>query len=496
MLNVSSISKKILIPTVAISVLFFIALGLILSFSNRSDVESLLQSKAQSVSNLLIKMGGVYMDNFDFMPLEKIAEEAMRDKDVEYVGFFDLSGKRVAGKEPLTGKDVIQQEHDVVSQDGQRVGKMKVGYNSGTLKKNISKNATTIFIICSVGLVGFTFGFLILMRTMVIKPVQDTVDLLKDIATGEGDLTRRLPQNSDDEIGQLAKWFNTFMARLQENVGTVQVSTGSVSTSSVELEATAESITRNFKELVVQTEQTVSAITQISQTILDVAKNASDSAEASGDASKIAQTGKNAVERSVQGMGRIAQTVSAASETIGELGRSSVQIGNIVKVIDEIADQTNLLALNAAIEAARAGEQGRGFAVVADEVRKLAERTGRATKEISEMIKKIQVDTGKSVESMSAGKAEVEQGVHLVEEARTSLNLIVDASNKALDMVQRIATASEELSMSSEEISRNMESIMGISHSSSSAVEQVKSAARDLASLSNELQRRMGTFKV
>ena len=193
---------------------------------------------------------------------------------------------------------------------------------------------------------------------------------------------------------------------------------------------------------------------------------------------------------------RIAQTVRESTTTIGDLGTSSSEIGNIIQVIDDIADQTNLLALNAAIEAARAGEHGRGFAVVADEVRKLAERTSKATKEITDMISKIQADTEKSVQSMDSGSTEVQEGVALATEAMGSLELIVASSEKGKDMVHRIAAASEQQSAAAEDVSSNMESILEITRRSSNSTKEILTTSQELENLSNDLQALAGLFKV
>jgi methyl-accepting chemotaxis protein len=181
---------------------------------------------------------------------------------------------------------------------------------------------------------------------------------------------------------------------------------------------------------------------------------------------------------------------------VRELGKSSDQIGEIISVIDDIADQTNLLALNAAIEAARAGEQGRGFAVVADEVRKLAERTTKATKEIAGMIKKIQVDTAGAVSSMEQGTGEVEKGKQLADRAGASLQEIVGVSQKVTDMVTQIAAASEEQSSASEQISKNVEAISKVTGETAQGTQQIARAAEDLNRLTEKLQELTSRFTV
>jgi methyl-accepting chemotaxis protein len=195
-------------------------------------------------------------------------------------------------------------------------------------------------------------------------------------------------------------------------------------------------------------------------------------------------------------MKRIAGVVKKSSHTIQALGRSSKQIGEIVSVINEIADQTNLLALNAAIEAARAGEQGRGFAVVADEVRKLAERTTKATKEIASMIKSIQKDTEEAVYSMDEGTREVDNGIGLADKAGASLKEIMQVSQRVADMVTEIAAASEEQSRAGEEISNNVESINKLAEQTATRTQQVARSAEDLDRLTETLRQVVSQFKL
>ena len=202
------------------------------------------------------------------------------------------------------------------------------------------------------------------------------------------------------------------------------------------------------------------------------------------------------MDETIRGMERISEVVRKSAETVQELGNSSNQIGEIIQVIDDIADQTNLLALNAAIEAARAGEQGRGFAVVADEVRKLAERTTKATKEIAAMIKKIQKDTVGAVESMQQGTEEVQKGKELARKAGTSLNEIITGAQKVVDIITQVAAASEEQSSTSEQISKSIESISSVTQQSAGGVQQIAHAAEDLNRLTVNLQELVANFKI
>jgi methyl-accepting chemotaxis protein len=492
-----SLGWKFLVPTIVFLVVVLGVLGAVLSTSANGRVREMMNSKAETVAGFLVTMGADHIENFDFLALETLSRELMKDGDLAFVFFEDASGKRLAGTVPPQDvSSLLVLTRHIRSGGGDELGRLTVGYSTQALARSTRAGFAITVVGIIVAAVALGFGILFLLRTYITGPIGETVEFLRGVAEGQGDLTKRLPEGGKDEMGELAHWFNAFMANLQGIVRTTQSSAGSVSSSSTELESTANHVIKSAGEMISQTGQVATAMTEMSQTILDVAKNAGDAASASGEVSKIADNGRGSVDKTVHGMHRISSTVISAAETIGQLGASSSEIGNIIRVIDDIADQTNLLALNAAIEAARAGEQGRGFAVVADEVRKLAERTGRATAEITEMIEKIQADTDKSVASMSAGRSEVEEGVKLVEEARRSLDMIVDASNNALSMVQRIAVASEELSTTAENVSENMETILNITQSSSSSMEQVKVASENLARLSSDLHAQIGAFRV
>jgi methyl-accepting chemotaxis protein len=235
---------------------------------------------------------------------------------------------------------------------------------------------------------------------------------------------------------------------------------------------------------------------EMSATVMQVSESSNKAAEASQHAAETARRGGAIVEETVTRMRVIADSVSATAKKVEELGKSSDQIGRIIGVIDDIADQTNLLALNAAIEAARAGEQGRGFAVVADEVRKLAERTTTATKEIAQMIQNIQDETGIAVSAMEQGTRQVEEGVSSTAKAGESLKEIIQMSEQVGEMITHIATAATQQSSATEQVNNNMDQIARLVKESAVGAQQSAKACQDLSSLALDLQKMVGEFKL
>jgi methyl-accepting chemotaxis protein len=312
----------------------------------------------------------------------------------------------------------------------------------------------------------------------------------------QGDLKVQLVIERDDSIGRLFSGFNDSIAHIREMLLKVSEALAATASASSEISSSTEQMAAGAQEQTQQATEVAGAVEEMSKTIVETTRNANLASEAAKASGLKAQEGGLAVMKTMEGMVRIADVVKQSAETVLALGRSSDQIGEIVQVIDDIADQTNLLALNAAIEAARAGEQGRGFAVVADEVRKLAERTTKATKEIATMIKQIQKDTTGAVQSMSRGTEEVETGRELAEKSSQSLQEIIDGSVNVVDVITQVAAASEQQASASEQISKNIEAISSVTQESAAGTQQIARAAEDLNQLTSNLQELLGQFSL
>ena len=355
-----------------------------------------------------------------------------------------------------------------------------------------SRNAIFAFLAISLIALALTAGWITRGITTGIAAL---VSSAKAIAAG--DLTAAdLPVRSHDELGELTTAINQMKVDLRNMIGAVAVTAERVASASEEISASANQQASGAETQKEESTHVAAAMQEMASTVLQVSENSSKAAQSARQAAERARQGGRIVEDSVSKMNAIAGSVSHTARQVEELGRSSDQIGEIVSVIDEIADQTNLLALNAAIEAARAGEQGRGFAVVADEVRKLAERTSKATKEISAMIKSIQTETRNAVDAMQEGTRQVQSGVETTSEAGRSLDDIIRTAEQVGDMIAQIATAVTQQSSATEEVTANIDRISKITRESASGAQQSARACNELSGLALDLQKVVSQFKL
>lgn len=325
-------------------------------------------------------------------------------------------------------------------------------------------------------------------------PISDSMKILDKLA--QGDLTERIIKNYNGDHQKLSDSINKVIDSLREITLKTANSVESTSLVGNQILSSTEKMAAGMQEQSMQINEVSASIEEMTRTILETTKNTFGAAEASTKAGKVAKEGGSIVAETIEGINRIAEIVTAGADTVEKLGKSSNQIGDIIQVINDIADQTNLLALNAAIEAARAGEQGRGFAVVADEVRKLAERTTKATKEIANMIKLIQSETQKAVEEMYSGKQEAIKGKQKAEVAGKSLQNIIAETDTVSQLIAQVAAASEQQSATAEEISHNIETILNVTNESAQGIQQIVKSAENLNNLTLALKDVVAAYKL
>lgn len=343
---------------------------------------------------------------------------------------------------------------------------------------------------------GLCFALGILLPKFAVGRLNALLERLKSIAEGDGDLTQRLEISGKDEFGQIAHEFNVFVANLQESIAQVVLVSTELAEKSNYIDQESNSTSQTADRQRQETTMAATAINEMSATVMEVARNTASAADSAKNADQCAVDGQKIVSTMAQGVEALAQEIETSSNAINLLKEDSLSVGTVLDVIRGIAEQTNLLALNAAIEAARAGEQGRGFAVVADEVRTLAQRTQESTQEIREVIERLQNGAETAVERMTGSSQKVGENVNAANTAGAALTNITEAVKQIVDLNVQIASAAEEQTSVTEEINRNMVNISEQTDITAESAQSLASAAQELRNLSSNLHQTVGRFRV
>ncbi|WP_312481399.1 methyl-accepting chemotaxis protein [Stutzerimonas nitrititolerans] len=377
---------------------------------------------------------------------------------------------------------------------GKPLGVLEVAMDRSHYADALADMRNTALIVAGIAI---ALGLLVaaLVARGIVRPIRVAVDAMRDIAAGEGDLTRRLEEHGRNEVAELGQAFNQFAEKVRRLVSEVAGSTSQVAAAAEEMSAITDEFNRDVAQQRHEIEQVATAMNEMTATVQDVARNAAQAAASAQAADREAQQGQQVVHETVSSIESVSVEVEHTASAIQRLEADSQSISAVLEVIRGVAEQTNLLALNAAIEAARAGEQGRGFAVVADEVRTLASRTQQSTLEIQQVIEQLQSGARNAAEVMHRGRAQVDSSVLQAQQAGSSLTSITIAVASISDMNVQIASAAEQQSAVSDEISQNVVNINQVTDRVTESASQTAQASSQLAHLAAGLQTLVGQFK-
>ena len=359
-----------------------------------------------------------------------------------------------------------------------------------------ARQALVMTSVIGLGVALLFLGLVVLLARGLVRPIRQVTSALVEIGGGGGDLTRRLDESRADELGDLARGFNRFIGGQRTLIAAVLATSERLRSAVAQVGQVVENTAGRSGQQQEMTDMVATAVHEMGLTVQEIARNASSAAQASQSARNEAQQAREVVGQSIGHIEHMSAEIGDAATAVGQLATQVASIDQVLAVIRGISEQTNLLALNAAIEAARAGEQGRGFAVVADEVRTLARRTQASTDEIQQMIARLKQGAETAVSSMRAGQAATGTGVEASQRTGQSLSAITEQVERISDMNTQVAAATEEQSSVTEEINRNVQGIADLAHANADEVRTCREDCQTLRGLADDLAKQMGSFRL
>lgn len=477
-----------------------------------------LESKADTVGNLIALTAVEFTLNFDFPSLLSLQENAQKDPDIAYVKLLKPTREQMVQNSRQADPEKLIEKTFAINSAGSVIGYVLIGMSTeGVLIEKENSNsrieqvtaalikttqqATNQLLTIMVMVIGFVIVVIAtiifsMFKKLVLRPLKEASDVISHLAQGRGDLTVKLPVHSQDEIGQLSDNVNQFVGQLNTMIRAIATDVAQLTQESKQLSKSSEATLKNADEQNMHATRISTAMEEMEAAVGEVSRNTAEVAAKVESGEREAEQGKMTINDTVTAVSLMTDGISNTVIEIEQLKGDVQRISGVLTVINDIADLTNLLALNASIEAARAGDHGRGFAVVADEVRQLASRTQKSTHEIAETLTQLQQRTDHTMEVTQAGLTCAQDCVGKAEAARVSLQTLTQSVSTISDMSGQIATATEQQSAVAREVSGNIYSLKEISDNVADGARTAANASQTLAELAARLGRLTGQFKV
>ncbi|MFT5235814.1 MAG: methyl-accepting chemotaxis protein [Shewanella sp.] len=479
----------------------FIVVSVLFSLAYMVESERLETNFSEYKNNTLASLEATLAQpvfNYDFEQIEAVLSVLLASEKIYEISIKDHRGKVLGTNKQssfVDAESIVLQKIEF-STNGKSTGELLVSFSSTPITSALNQLKFSYFLQAMVILLLSQLFIFIILKRLVITPLVHVSAAMEEIASGDGDLSHKLPVESNDEIGQLATAFNSFVAKIHSTISKVNETSELIIQDASALGHLSKSNNQRVKSQLRETEAAVAAITQLNSSANEVAKNASSTAEATGLADKEVDNSQQQFDLGLEVSNRLADELSRSVEAVQKLQQETQRIDEVVVVINSIAGQTNLLALNAAIEAARAGEQGRGFAVVADEVRTLASRTQQATGEIQKMIQQVQTGVDETVSVMQTSQSLSAEAVSHSEEIKLILSKVTNLVSNISNMNLEVAQAATEQTYVTDDISKNLNDLATVSASASLDSEQLDESSERLFHQGERLRALVGSFRL